>query len=140
MTYSKPSIWQKIKIGFGISRYPTTNYKPPKAKHDPIRLAEIKHRIVLAVNRNLSKNDFQQVRKNIELWVRKRTEDVYDVISLQFDPSPSLGCIRVLVNIGYHSPQVELRFLELANKSYDLSSSTDGGYCYQVNSDETKTE
>ncbi len=138
--YSKPSIWQKIKSGFGIPRYPITNYKPPKAKHDPVRLAEIKQRIVIAVNHNLSKNDFQQVRKNLELWVRKRTDDIYDVISLQFDSHPSLGCIRVLVNIGYHSSKVEKLFCKLADESYDLTTSTDGGYCYQVNPDETKTE
>lgn len=138
--YTKLNILKKIKTHFGLSRYPATNYTPPKAKHDPIRLSEIKQRIVISVDRDLSKNGFQCVGNNLEIWVRKRTEDIFDLISLLFDPRPSQGCIRVLVNIGYHAPQVEKYFLELADKSYDLSSSTDGGYCYQLNPKETKAE
>ncbi len=138
--YTKPTFWDKFKSAVGVPRYQTSDYKPPKAIHEPIRLAEIKQRILVAVNKNLITKGFSQPSKSRPIWIKRRTENIYDCLSLQFDPSPTLGQMRVLLGIGYHAPEIERWTARLASEKYDPTSSTDGGYCYQVNPEERKTE
>lgn len=107
------------------SDFPFGSTIRPRPLHPPILLEEIRRRIDATFADKLAPLGFVKVSRRFEVWVRRRTAEIYDVAGPNFVKSDAaLGMVQVSISASLHLPLVESIYHRLAGGVYRVQDGT----------------
>ncbi len=98
------------------------DFKEPTPEHAPLKTQEMKDRIIAGVSHCLSQYGFEKPKKQHEVWVNSRTDNINDLINVIFYGNNAPKALRVGLRVGIHCPQADRLISKVCNRRYNSIS------------------